>query len=121
MNHTTLTECKPTSSSTLPSIQANGRKLRDITKDALSALEEANKPPLFFVRAGEIVRFRTDELDRPILETVSETMLIGRLDRVADFYSLSIHGERRNNDPPPKGDFEAVEKIKINPVKKRKK
>ncbi|GAG29633.1 unnamed protein product, partial [marine sediment metagenome] len=86
----------------LPNIQANIRRLREITKDALSALVTSNNPPLYFVRGGAIVRFRTDEHDHPMLENVNDAMLIGRLARVADFFIFGSQGERKNSDPPPK-------------------
>lgn len=86
----------------LPYILVRGRKLREITKDADSTLVSSNNPPQYFVRGGAIVRFRTDEQDHPILEVVNDAMLIGRLARVANFYNLGPHGERKNCDPPPK-------------------
>ena len=49
-----------------------------------------------------MVRFRTDEHNMPMLEMINESMLIGRLARVADFYTLGPHGERQNCDPPSK-------------------
>jgi hypothetical protein len=91
-----------TSHSTLPAIQANNRKLRNVTKDAIGALERSNNPPIYFLRGGSLVRFRTDEHDMPLLETINESMLIGRLARVANFYSLGAQNEIRDCDPPAK-------------------
>ena len=75
-------------SPSLPSIQV-GRKLREITKDALSALGRSNDPPQYFIRGGAIVRFRTDEHDHPMLELVNDAMLIGRLARVANLFHFA--------------------------------
>lgn len=96
---TFYTNTKPTVSS-LPAIQTNGRKLREITKDALVALAKSNNPPIYFVRGGTVVRFRTDEHNLPMLESVNESMLIGRLARVADFYQIDDKGRTKNSDPP---------------------
>jgi len=71
----------------LPTIKTNNRQMRDVTRDALSALSQANKPPVFFVRSGDIVRVRQDERRRPSIGKVEEAALRGRLDRVANFFS----------------------------------
>ena len=102
MNHTTHTKNQFEPIASLPSILVSGRKLREITRDFISALTISNNPPMYFVRGGTVVRFRTDEHNMPMLETINESMLIGRLARVADFYSLGHDGKRQNCDPPPK-------------------
>jgi len=79
-----------------------GRRLRDITRDSLQALEFANHPPLYFVRGGDVVRFRFDEHDRPLLELVNDAMMYCRLVRVADFFTIGNHGEVIPRDPPLK-------------------
>lgn len=84
----------------LPKIQVNGRKLRDISKDALYALVNANSPQIYFVRGGSLVRLRIDENNLPFLEAVNESILIGRLARVADFYQIDERRGITNCDPP---------------------
>ncbi len=75
------TEVKPQ----LPTIQTNNRHLRDITTDALNALEQANTPPFLFRRGT--VPVRVDATDKA--EALTATSLKGILDRTADFVKVS--------------------------------
>lgn len=67
-----------------PKIQVNNRHLRDMTTDALSAMEAANTPPAVFVRSGRLVRIQGDENGTPVITTLTDNHVKGRLARVAD-------------------------------------
>jgi hypothetical protein len=97
---TTPTDNNPKPSETLPLILVTDRRLRDITRNAISALAKSNNPPVYFGQGGAIVRFRTDEQNRPMLEMINVDMLIFRLARVANFCKRGSHGEILNCDPP---------------------
>lgn len=86
----------------LPKIKANNRELRDISSNAMAALKRANTPPVYFVRSGKLVRFRVDEKDKPMIEFINDYMLIGRLARVADFYTINKNGKKVLCAPPLK-------------------
>src|SRR5260370_12578198 len=62
-----------------------GRQLREEGDDALSVLYKANFPPELYVRGGKLARMRVDEKGTPMIETMSDTILIQRLARIADF------------------------------------
>jgi hypothetical protein len=72
------------SSSGLPKILVNNRHLRDMTADALGALEAANTPPQVFVRSGRLVRIQDDENGTPVITALNDNHVKGRLARVAD-------------------------------------
>src|SRR6516225_9852006 len=50
----------------LPRICSNGRQLRDISRDALRALQDCNHPPVQFVRSGMIVAIVRNEKKRQV-------------------------------------------------------
>ncbi len=68
----------------LPKIIVNNRHLRDMTADALGAIEAANTPPEVFVRSGRLVRIQDDENGTPMITTLTDNHVKGRLARVAD-------------------------------------
>lgn len=76
----------------LPEIVANRRPLRDVTANALGALEAANRPPALFMRSGAPARVRRDEEGRPLVEQVSEAGMRGALARAANFCKVSDRG-----------------------------
>jgi uncharacterized protein DUF3854 len=80
-----------------PTIQVNGRFLREIVDDALDALQKANDPPTIFRRGSTIVRMQT----HPVLaaETLTIVTLKGRLDRIADCMVLTEKGETPARPP----------------------
>jgi hypothetical protein len=84
----------------LPTIVWTNRALRDVTQDTLQALVAANTPPVLFVRAGALVRVRTNERGRPIIETLTEPELRHRVARVADFVRITERGYLRQMSPP---------------------
>jgi hypothetical protein len=77
----------------IPKIEVNNRHLRDVTADALKALQIANDPPEVFVRAGALVRVREDEHGTPQIQPMELNHIRGRLARVADFVKVSKQGE----------------------------
>jgi hypothetical protein len=83
-----------------PSIQVNDRPLRDMTADALAALEAANEPPSLFVRGGALTRVRRDEQDRPLIETMEEDHMRGMLTRAANV--VNIQGDKSSHVSPPR-------------------
>jgi hypothetical protein len=95
----------------LPEIVTTGRHMRDISHDALNALEAANENRGIFVRAGKLCRLREMVDDRPFVEILSDNALKGRLERVADFRKQTNAGLRPT--PPPSNvvkDILALEK-----------
>lgn len=70
-----------------PVVYVKDRPLRDLATECLRILEEANDPPDLFVRTGELARVRRHEDGRPVIGTVGEPHLRGRLTRVADFFN----------------------------------
>ena len=68
-----------------PTVVVNGRFLRDITADALEALEEANDPPRFFLRGNALTRVMNGHA-----EALTNASLKGELDRCADFMKETI-------------------------------
>lgn len=89
----------PESGFTLRKIQVNNRHLRDVTSDALEALELTNNPPEVFVRAGALVRVREDEHGTPQIQPMELNHVRGRLARVADFVRSTESGETKVNPP----------------------
>ena len=72
----------------LPLIVAKDRQLRDMTAEAIHALESANTPPVIFRRNKALARVRPDEHGRPVIEEVDDKALRARLTDVADFGRL---------------------------------
>jgi hypothetical protein len=68
-----------------PIINVSAQQLRDVTSETIRALERANDPPALFVRSGELVRIREDEIGRPITEAVNEAILRNHMSQAADF------------------------------------
>ena len=80
-------------------IVVNNRQLRNVTTEALEALQHGNDPPSFFVRMGSMVRVRMDEKERPIVDTVGELELQSRIARVASYVRIS-KGKQVECAPP---------------------
>jgi len=85
----------------LPRICSNGRQLRDISRDALRALQDCNHPPVQFVRSGMIVAIVHDEKKRQVISEVGIDALCGRLARCADYFKVSPKGDEYDCSPPP--------------------
>jgi hypothetical protein len=89
----------PATGEGLPAVLLTNRPLRDMTKDAMHALELSNIPPRVFIRAGSIVRWRRDENGRPMIEELSAAHVRGLLTRSADFLHQGKDGLK--HAPPP--------------------
>jgi hypothetical protein len=76
----------------LPDILSNNRPLRDVTEDAVAALQAGNSPESIFVRSGSLTRVRTDENGRPLIERLHEAQVRGHLARVANFMKTTEKG-----------------------------
>jgi primase-polymerase (primpol)-like protein len=85
----------------LPRICSNGRQLRDISNDALRALQSANDPPELFARTGMMVAIIRDEKRRQVIADVGVDALCGRLARSADYFKVSTTGDEYDCAPPP--------------------
>jgi hypothetical protein len=84
----------------LPRICCNGRQLRDISAEALAALQEANDPPVLFARGGLMVAVVQDEKKRHVIAKVSESALRGRLARAANYFKTGAKGDEYECAPP---------------------
>lgn len=84
----------------LPEIVVTDKALRDQTGETLAILQQANDPAALFVRSGGLARITKDEHGLPIIDTLSEAALRGRMARVADFVRVGIKGDRRHVAPP---------------------
>src|SRR5262245_19146728 len=82
----------PAASVGLPEIRVNGRELRDVSAEALEALNASNNPARLFVRAGAVVRVDHAEDGRPIIVSVTDVHLRGEMTRAANFYKLVKSG-----------------------------
>ena len=59
----------------LPCIVVTNRELRDLTEDALGAVQLANQPPTLFQRGGALTRLRHSDQQMPFLEVVPSHLL----------------------------------------------
>ena len=83
----------------LPEIQVTGRNTKDITADAIYALNKSNNPPTMFMRGSLPVRVSKDECDTPYIEVMNEPALRGRLDRVATYVKyVKNQGKQEGNE-----------------------
>ena len=81
-------------------IQVNGQYLRDITTEAVAALQEANEPePIFFCRGDSLVELRVGDAGVSP-EPLSQARLKGVLDRAADFVKVNAKGKEEPARPP---------------------
>ncbi len=78
--------------SSLPTIQVDLHQMRTSSELSLDALKKANDPPFLFVRAGELVRIRTNERGEPFIEPLSESAMRGHLARAADYVIFKNEG-----------------------------
>jgi hypothetical protein len=91
----------PTSGEYKPGqIIVNNRPLRDVSSDLLAAIRLHNDPPEVFVRAGALVRVRTDEDGRPIVDIVGETLMRHRLSVICDTVRQNKDGRMIDVSPP---------------------
>ena len=72
-----------------PSIKINYCKLEKISEDSFKALVRANDPPRIFVMGGRLIRLRSNENSRPIIDEVDVNILSYELERAATFKKRS--------------------------------
>jgi hypothetical protein len=80
----------------LPKIQTNARYLRDITTDAVNALQAANEPPKLFMRGSVLARINGENR----VELLDQAGLKGLLDRTANFVTVKPGGGVTPARPP---------------------
>jgi len=90
----------PQPAAELPEIIVNDRRLREVTGEALAALQQANASPTMFVRSGSLVRVRSDETGRPIIDDLKENELRGVIERSANCVRVTKEGETYPKSPP---------------------
>lgn len=83
-----------------PTIVHNGRQLDDVIAQAIGALVDANDPPEYFVRAGQMARLRSDEDHRPIIEAVRPEAAKVALADAAHWYRANKDGALTATSPP---------------------
>src|SRR5215831_16603884 len=83
----------------LPEILITDRPMRDISRDSLAVLRDANKPPTLFVRSGTIVHLTADEHGRERIEITQPAHLRGRMDRAADYTKETKNGLKHATPP----------------------
>jgi hypothetical protein len=76
----------------LPCIVVTNRELRDLTEDALGAVQLANQPPTLFQRGGALTRLRHSEQQVPFLEVLTESAVRGLMARTADWRRQTLEG-----------------------------
>jgi hypothetical protein len=86
--------------SSLPIICAVNRKLRELSNEAVAALQMSNHPPQLFTRSNSMVAIGTGEKGRKIIMVVGEAALRGRLARAADFFRFNAKGQQVDCVPP---------------------
>lgn len=77
----------------LPKVYITNRPLRNITAEAVAALETANDPPKLFVQGGRLTRIRTDEYGQPVVEAVSESAMRYLIARSAECVIATKNGD----------------------------
>lgn len=86
---------------TLPIIAVGNRQLRDLTADALKALDAANEPrPSLFRFGAGLARIGHDDCNRPFTERASETIIRYHLSMAATFARYDAEGNARDCLPP---------------------
>ncbi|MDI6877511.1 MAG: hypothetical protein QMC96_12165 [Methanomicrobiales archaeon] len=88
-------------------IGVSDMRVRDLTDMALTAVVQANSPPMVFVRSGALTRITYDEKGTPSIRFMTEAMVTHLLERCADFYKYRNIGTRAKPEweevpvPPP--------------------
>lgn len=77
----------------LPEIEIYNRQLRDITQDALSAIQQANYPPRLFLRDNMPVRIKWDASDNASIEILNEVGMRHMIARLANWKRTTKKGQ----------------------------
>ena len=83
-----------------PGIIHNARQLDEVVAEATEAMIAANDPPRVFVRAGQLVRLRSDEDSRPMLEPLQSDHLRNVLADAATWWRSLKDGGLTATAPP---------------------
>lgn len=84
----------------IPRICANGRQLRAVSSEALTALQKANDPPELFARGNMIVAIVNSDKNRKMISIIGESALRGRLSASADYYKVAKDRNQQDCFPP---------------------
>jgi DNA-directed RNA polymerase subunit RPC12/RpoP len=84
----------------------NNRQLRDMGDEALHIIEEANVPPVVFVRSGELTRLFTDENNMAKIQRITDSHITAYLAKHCNCVVISEEGER--NVTPPRSIAEYI-------------
>jgi primase-polymerase (primpol)-like protein/DNA-directed RNA polymerase subunit RPC12/RpoP len=79
----------------LPEIVISNRQQREVTGEALAALEAGNKPEILFIRSGSLVRLRTkicEEYTKPIIDSCSVDIIKNRMGDTANYVRVNKDG-----------------------------
>jgi hypothetical protein len=83
-----------------PWICVSGRQLRELSGDALAAIQAVNNPPRLFARMGVMAEIVDDEEHRALLRSVSVDSLRSQLSRAANFFKPMKEGAKLACLPP---------------------
>lgn len=89
--------------SDLPIINVTNRQQRDITAEAIAALEANQSNNRLFIRTGRLIRLRTrvsSEINTPYIDDVTPDIMRNLLSHSANFVRVSSEGDERNSLPP---------------------
>lgn len=92
-----------TVNSDLPIINVTNRQQRDITGDAISALEASQSDNLIFIRTGRPIRLRTSvssQVNTHYIDDVTPDIMRNLLSHSANFIRVNSEGDERNSLPP---------------------
>ncbi|MDD4961003.1 MAG: hypothetical protein PHX07_02075 [Candidatus Marinimicrobia bacterium] len=84
----------------LPEIDTSFKRTRDLTVEALNALDQSNNPPFLFIRSGLLSRIVKDEKGASTIDILNEKALRGILDRCANWIKQTKNGFSVPDKPP---------------------
>lgn len=87
----------------LPEIVVSNRQLRDITAEAIAAMEAGNNPESLFIRAGSMVRLRSSETEEgivTIIDAANPEIVRCRMSQTANYIKLTRNGDPMSVPPP---------------------
>lgn len=85
--------------SELRAIVTTNRELRDVRREALSALTLANNPERIFQRSKRLVRLTRDETGNAMTEVMDNDALRGELATCADWHKITKEGKHHHVVP----------------------
>jgi hypothetical protein len=100
----------------LPAIQINARELRDVSADALAALQASNDPPKLFTRGASIVRVDESVEERPLIVKLTDRHLIGEMTRAANYFRLTMDRHKAFHRNPTIPPLDAAKDLLTRPI-----